>query len=728
MTSNLRPTVKLRRLRKGLLGLLVLIACASLLGASTARAGFFNNLLNQAKKKAVQTIKHDLGNQPTSKSAPATPQPAATSNSPGSQPSGTQPGSVSPASATRTPGPVAAAQKVVGPLLAGATDRINGGHNPYAVSLHGSHLASVHMHGSRYVVTVDGVDGPRVSAVLETYAAFTRGMQSFQPVALSDDGRHYAYVAHVGGKIEVFDDGRKILQFPQHGSISGTPYLVFSPHGGAHLLFADGKFNTEDEELWVDGKPAPAYIVDQGNRPIVTFSADGQHYLYVGTPEDGSSKHVLVVDGKKVAYSVKGIDQNSLVAPRFTADGRHVLCVTNGYIGKSNRKPIGTVLLDGKPVVTAEAIDSLVTAPRGSSFAAVVLNNNVTGSQYTVYLSGTEVPGTRFTPHNDDSIPVAKFSPDGKRLAVACNYGAGNAYVVLDGKKGETYDKIYTDSLGTEHDGMKFSADSQSFGYFAGAGSKTFVVVNGHEYDQAFDGSGSLYFSPEGHHVAVAGETADISGYVVYVDGKHVVTSHTGNTKGTFVFSRDGSHWLVQNVGDNAPLVVDGRPLTFWVLRNDMIFSPDGGELTVEGGRTRNEGGYLYLYNTSTRQLRRLSPDPILGDGSTDASTQGDYNVTFSPDSKHLYYAHPENVRDKQRRQATIYVDGKRTTAQCGYGSGSFASIVLPVSSSPSVKAASPAQKAAIWQVTADDKLHALCSVNNKVVRDTITPPPGGLQ
>ncbi len=735
MNSNLRTTEKLRRLRNEFFGPLVLIAFAFLLGASTAHAGFFNNLLNKAENQAVQTIKHDLGNQVASKPSPANPQPAstpsipanqsastpapsspkpaATQNSPASQPSAanrvvTQSGAVSPASASGSPAPVAVAQKVVGPFLQSGFDANNTNMRIYTVSLHDSHLATAHMEGSRYVVTVDGVDGPRVNGIVPIYASFEPDQRLYEAVAMSDDGNHYAYLARYRGKLVVFEDGRKILQFPLNGAIMTPCYLTFSPHGGEHLLLAAQEVSSSDEKLWVDGKPTPANIAEPGgNSPIVTFSADGQHYLYLGTLENGSSKYVLVVDGKKVGYSVAGIVPGS---PRFTGDSQHVLCVVQRSVGQ---KTVESVLLDGKPVVTGDQIDSIVTAPRGSSFAAVVQVHNNT--QCAVYLNGIEVPFTRFA-GNNNSVPL--FSPDGKRLAVACNFGTGNAYVVLDGKQGDTYDHIH-DNLKVfyqtgEHLAMKFSADSQSFAYLADAGSKTFAVVDGHEYDPGFSRGSAfgLIFSPEGHHVVAFGEVAGGSGsngLAVFVDGRRV----GGISYSTFVFSPHGLHWADFS---SDGLDVDGQNLSFTSTdngNNTFRFSPDGKELAVWATDPNPpQKMALFLYNLSTRRTVSLTP----GDVSNAAGIPGINNLTFSPDSKHLYYACPETpVAGANFLKAVIYVDGKKTAVQFDY------------SAFPPPNSVTAAQKAACWYVGADDKLHALCAVNNKVKRITITPPHGGL-
>jgi hypothetical protein len=692
MISNHLRTATLRRLQHGLIGQLALIACMSLLAAPTARAEAFDQFPQLTK--IVKKIKHELGKRPAPTPAPATP-------------GGTQSGSVTPASGSSNVGPVAVAQKVVGPLElgsdAGISDAANGMVLPaYTVSLHGSHLATVRMKGSRYVVTVDGVDGPRIDAILTSYDSLSNNsMGTAEAVVMSDDGRHYAYLARVGAKIEVVEDGRIILQFPRNAY--AFPYhLVFSPHAGAQLLFVAQSKTDENAVLWVNGQPAPAYFpTPPGQDPIVTFSADGRHYLYLGAPALGSSQRVLVVDGKKQSYSVEGFMQ-----AQFTADGRHVLVVTSGGAGKT---PDDQVLLDGKPAVTAETIDGLVTAPTGSSYAAVVDNDS--HSRYAVYLNGKEVPGTggRMSGGGTDfRQPVPRFSPDGQHLAVACNYGAGKAYVVLDGKQGETYDKIHVGKAESDPSAMKFSSDSKRFGYFADAGSQSFAVIDGHEYDKGFNSPGEIHFSAEGDHVAVIGEKADVSGGVLYIDGKLVFTA-AGGISGSFVFDRDGSHWMLEGPQP----VVDGQSLP--VEGGFGLFSPDGSEVAA-AGEYRTQYWGLFLYNTSTRRLRLLTKGTILGYNSGAVSSanadENTHRVVFSPDSKHLYYA-ARGVN--QQQHASIYVDGEKTAMQFDPGnfppSGTFAS----------------AQKAGCWYVSADDKLHALIAVNNEVERIIMTPPPGSL-
>lgn len=710
MISTLRSTTTLRGLQNGFIGRLAFIACMSLLASPIACAGILDKLKQAAQM--VQQIKHELGHRPAAKPALISPQSAAAPHGaitqpPAGTPLGAQPGSVTPASDTGNPGAVTVARKVVGPLLSDTTViGPNGGGSAYTVSLHGSDLATAQMHGSRYVVTIDGVDGPRVDAILPSYDALSSSMGTEEAVVMSDDGRHFAYLARVGGMMVVVEDGRKLLQFPRNAYAS--PYhLVFSPHGGAHLLFAAGSTAEEDEVLWVDGKPASAFIpTPPGVEPVVTFSADGRHYLYLGSPQLGSSKRVLVVDGKKQSYSVEGLSQAQ--PPQFTADGRHVLVVTNTYVRSGTM--LGKVLLDGKPVVTAEQIDSLVIAPRGSSYAAVVAEGP-NGSENAVYLNGKEVPATRGKGNGGSNflLPVAKFSPDGKHLAVACNYGGGNAYVVLDGKKGETYAKIEV-ANGAAHFGMQFSPDSQSFGYFADAGSRSFAVVDGHEYDPGFDGAGAIYFSAEGHHVAVVGEKADASGQVLYVDGKRILAA-PGGFYGSFAFDRDGSHWMIYGQG----LIVDGRSLPFGAV-NGLLprFSPDGREVAVVAEYRTQEWG-VFLYNTSTKRISLLTQGTIIGANSS--TNTNVYHVVFSPDSKHMYYARQESVRGQQHQDAAIYVDGEKTGVQ-------FASTLFP----PTGTMMSSGQKSGCWQVGAHDKLHALVAADNEVQRITITPPPGNLQ
>ena len=413
------------------------------------------------------------------------------------------------------------------------------------------------------------------------------------------------------------------------------------------------------------------------------------------------------MDGKNTGYNLDNVEMGADLAPRFLGDGHHAIWVTTtggtgNYVAKAFK--------DGKPVVTANQIVSLVTAPRGDSFAAVVQDHNFT--QWAVYLNGREVPGTRYSNQNYGAAPVAIFSPDGKHLAVACNTGDDNAYVVRDGKKGESYDSIPTSTAGPAADSIGFSADSRSFGYFGMAGGKYFAVIDGQEYDTPFSGGDGLRFSPEGHHVAVLGQVADGGGSAVYVDGKKVLAGMNLLDTKTFAFNRNGSHWLVLDIGgSHEGLILDGRLLPFIHGENlnphDYLFSPDGSKLAVRGS-VSHQGFGFFLFDLSTNRMVRVGP-------ASGIKWSGD--PVFSPDGKHLYFEASDGKMIRGMgstyRQDFIYADGRRTDAKIQAG-------FFP-------KFQWPEQTAACWAVGPDDKLYALRSANNAVTRFVVTPPAGDL-
>ena len=83
-------------------------------------------------------------------------------------------------------------------------------------------------------------------------------------------------------------------------------------------------------------------------------------------------------------------------------------------------------------------------------------------------------------------------SPDRVRdLRVLERHGQ---YIVLDGKRGRTYDGI---SIGA----LAFSADSRHLAYAARRGDHWRIVVDGRE-QQPFDGIGALRYSPDSAHLA----------------------------------------------------------------------------------------------------------------------------------------------------------------------------------------------------------------------------------
>ena len=104
----------------------------------------------------------------------------------------------------------------------------------YVVSPDGCHLATVGHKGSRMVVTIDGVAGPKVDDVITPVLSWIdiryqdrvppeeQGYTSPKPVTFSKDGNHYAYVARIGQEWVLMEDNKERLRMPSGGIVGGT--------------------------------------------------------------------------------------------------------------------------------------------------------------------------------------------------------------------------------------------------------------------------------------------------------------------------------------------------------------------------------------------------------------------------------------------------------------------------------------------------------------------------
>jgi hypothetical protein len=170
-----------------------------------------------------------------------------------------------------------------------------------AVSPHGGHVAVLAAKGSRFVVLLDGVEGPRIEGLLTgVYGSPTQG-GTFPfgqiPVLFSDDGSHSAYIGKIGDEFIVMEDGKELFRGPYetNGMANMAVPFEFSP-GGKHLFFQtyeSGKYH-----VVVDGKPGPPTGISQ---PLF-FSPDGEHYAYGGfTNSQPRKRHPKLGRGRRQA-------------------------------------------------------------------------------------------------------------------------------------------------------------------------------------------------------------------------------------------------------------------------------------------------------------------------------------------------------------------------------------------------------------------------------------------
>ena len=148
-----------------------------------------------------------------------------------------------------------------------------------AISQHGAHAAVLATKGSRFVVLIDDVAGPRLDALLSgiqgspVSAGYWMGQV---PILFSDGGEHCAYVAKMGDDYVVMLDGKEVGrgQLSSSASMPSLP-LTFS-RGGQHFFFMN--VESGKHRLVVDGQPGP----ECGIEPQLVISPDGAHYAYVG--------------------------------------------------------------------------------------------------------------------------------------------------------------------------------------------------------------------------------------------------------------------------------------------------------------------------------------------------------------------------------------------------------------------------------------------------------------
>ncbi len=531
------------------------------------------------------------------------------------------------------------AEQIVGPVAEDAK---------YVVSPQGAHLATVARKGSRMMVTVDGVAGPKVDEVLTPVTAYIdpRPMQALstseqqqnqpQPVTFSKDGNHFAYVARVGQEWLLMQDNKEVLRLPAAGLVGATTgiagnqantdmRLQFAVGDGKHLFFAKSSY--AGYELWLDGQKLPGYFGSGGGGTEGTvdplISPDGAHFAYManmGThPGD---KRALIVDGKDAGY----VADNLQLSP----DGRHL-------IGIGRTKEGDQLLVDGKSLFKARGILGVYLAPIGNRLIAVLQHANPDGSRGAFLL----VDGKPVEASGSQQIKKVVFSPDGKRYAAICGR-PGAEFVITDGKKGQEYSVINPLGDTIFGTGLTFSADSSKVGYIAAAAGKYFIVINDDESD-AFENVAAFLFTPDGKHVVMHGKQGQ--SFVFIMDGKVLrLPPNTGMQLECLTFSPDQSRYAFFTGGsrDGGPVFVDGKETG---LSGTFNFSPDSKHVAIVGYRSAENKAGLFIDGALAYPMGQGMP----------------YRA-FSPDSQHLFWMSVEPVttpNPADNFEMVTYTDGK---------------------------------------------------------------------
>ena len=440
----------------------------------------------------------------------------------------------------------------------------------------GLHVAITVAKGSKSVIMVDGVEGPRFDSRVNQ-------------IVFSPDGKRHAYVAVSGTDGILVLDGKEVAREPLIDNTPPYHFFEFSP-GGKRFAYQRNERETKGAFRWLvmDGKPGDKVSAIQN----LVFSPDENRFAYLAGHEADKGGQTLVVDGRNVGR--QGVN------PQFSPDGKTI--VTVGHLPNESM-----LLMNGKAGSRAKSIRGVHISTGGINL--LVLGNMSQGGQGGPgeYLgaSGKKIEGS-----DCQKIEWVKFSPDGKRYAALCSAGPGIEYLIIDGKKGENYQGI-TD--------FEFSPDSSRYTYMARSNAGGFRVVDGEESqgyntyqtyswggggkrfgytgygnmikegDVVIDGKATKYpgprqvgFSADGSRYAFVG--GDPSFGTLYIDGVEQqgvgVIPPTNSRASHYAFSPDGKsiahHGFVGN-RDKRGLVANGRLLTeFAQLYTAPLFTPDG--------------------------------------------------------------------------------------------------------------------------------------------------------
>jgi Tol biopolymer transport system component len=554
----------------------------------------------------------------------------------------------------------------------------------FAVSPHGVHVAALFHSGSRQVIIYDGVPGPK-------FDQFTsQGGGGPVPVIFSPDGNHYAYCGLSSDHFTVMVDGKEV----GHGSETSTGALnctiFFSPNGKHFYYFAtqhsgDYRQGLAYSRLVVDGKTEIKVFegVPSDLRNII-FSPDGDHFAAVFPSPTDPERSALFVDGKLI-----GIPGGE---PQWSADSKHLFTRRNVPLPGTRQGSTWEALLDGKPIMRADAI-TLYVPPVGNMVVAMVQKLSVNPPISFLVVGGKQVPGSEVQSGNISNIT---FSPDGKHYAALYKNANSRSWIFADGKKGQEYGGIMLHNApGRLPSNLLFTADSSRVVYESSTGSPygEYLVLGDQESDELMSLTDTV-IAPVGSHVAAEGYGQ------VSLDGKILklpnVDPHTSQAT-ALSFSPDASHVaFVLHARGGVTLYLDGQAQSAYTLSlqgpltnagtRPYIFSPDSKHIAYFCWQSNTAAGTEQGLCVDNKYVR-LGPPAYYA------------NLSFTSDSNHLFWT-TSTPRDGFR----LYQDGKPVmTGFPGAGLG-FANET--------------------WQVGTDGTLSILEQDDTALKRVTITPSP----
>lgn len=490
------------------------------------------------------------------------------------------------------------------------------------VSDDGAHAAGVAMKGSRFVVVVDGQEGPPFDQIRPSSSTGTPSPQG--AAAFGPEGRRVAYIGVRDGATIAVVDGKEgppftsIVSSIKPWDADNTRTFHFSDDGSrvAYVgqIAEPGMPSGPTLQVVVDGTPGPRYA------RILDMVFAGKRHAYVALRTD--RKHVLVIDGVEGPpfdgiEHLRGNDEGHIAFVGRRASSWSV--VVDGVEGTAHEQPgeqcailalsprkarvayavidqrtaaagVGHVLhVDGKVVLSATGFQELAFSPDGTRVAAAyVVQDPGQMQRHKVMVDGwtsQDYGGLAVDTSTGQHRTTFLFSPDSKRFAFIASNGLSN-FVVVDGEESAGYGMIRN---------FQFSPDGRRYAFeaYAGHGQGWVAVVDGTPGPKLSDLSReSLTFSPEGSRVAYAG-TAGISQSMAIIDGQEQKVpvgafqpriarnphAWRGLAKRYFVFSPDGRRLAYVNglaSSGKGAVMLDGQPQVPGNLFTQPTFTADG--------------------------------------------------------------------------------------------------------------------------------------------------------
>ena len=602
MHVDLDVAARRRILRASVVLVMASGLAAGLVPTSASAQSIMDRLKAAAQQKAgAQPTAAAKPNQPAAaKSAAAASGPAAGDSGPFTAPAGT----------------------VITPLVIGPSSIPI---SSVSVSPMGVHASVTTQSGSRLVVLLDGVPGPKLDKML---VGGGQGGAIYSP-----DGNHSAYCATIGSQWIVFEDGQQESSGPaaSNGATGSADCQLAFTSNSQHLYYSsvqDFSMPSSPSRLVWDGKPGPWGYPGNGFSYVV-FSPDGNHAAYPWNPPNATvPTQQFVLDYQLAPYKSDNF--------KFAGEGLHIYSTIR--LTSAGPKPTQVVegLIDGKAVVKADDVRWFVP-PVGTMAVAVVSKNGSPSATQALVVGGQLVAASQTQPGGQYGNVI--FSPDGKHYAASAT-GGGGAYVFADGVKQQIYQSIGLNATGV----TGYTADSSALVYLANNSGSVFEVRNGEESDALQMAQAPLFGSKGGHSLVISYKE-------VLLDGKPLPMGDlTRSTVSAASFSPDGQHYaFVAQSSQGRTLYLDGVAQSAYTV-------------ATVGGLT-NDGTRAYVWSPDSQHIGYMCrPNNPAANNDVYACVDtkavhlgtGYSNIAFSADSNHVFWGKVEG-----QGVFRVFVDGK---------------------------------------------------------------------